>query len=155
MSSKVHVNKPLSSRLIIELLDDNPDLEEIDCPRSLYERTAKTYIDALNELDIKINIVEHRGRPKVYDENLKKQIDEMIEQGLSPKSISKRLGIKQKSVYYLKSKKLKQGPESKYSKEICEKIVNMRYNNTSVKDISEKLNIPKRTVYYILQKENR
>ena len=28
----------------------------------------------------------------------------MIEQGLTPKSISKRLGINQKTVYYLKSK---------------------------------------------------
>ncbi len=153
MSSKVHVNKPLSSRLIIELLDDNPDLEEIECPRSLYERTAKTYINALNELEIKVNVVEHRGRPKVYDENLKKQIDEMIEQGLTPKSISKRLGINQKTVYYLKSKRLKQGPESKYSEQIRAKIREMKYNNTSVNEISQELNIPKRTVYYILEKE--
>ena len=41
MSSKVHVNKPLSSKLIIEILDENPDLEEINCPLSLYERTSE------------------------------------------------------------------------------------------------------------------
>ena len=40
MSSKIHVNKTLTSRLIIEILDNNPDLEEIECPQSLYERTS-------------------------------------------------------------------------------------------------------------------
>ena len=71
MSSKVHVNKPLSSKLIIEILDENPDLEEINCPLSLYERTSEVYLDALGELGITINIIESRGRPKKYDDDLK------------------------------------------------------------------------------------
>ncbi|OED30863.1 helix-turn-helix domain-containing protein [Methanosphaera sp. WGK6] len=153
MSSKIHVNKPLSSRLIIELLDDNPDLEEIECPQSLYERTSETYIDALNELGIQISIIEHRGRPQKYDENLKEEINKMIDSGLTPKNIANRLNINRKTVYYLKNKKLKQGPKSKYSKELKEEIVDLKNKGTSVKIISSMLNIPVRTIYYILQKE--
>ncbi|WP_455646006.1 resolvase [Methanosphaera sp.] len=153
MSSKIHVNKPLSSRLIIELLDDNPDLEEIECPQSLYERTSETYIDALNELGIQISIIEHRGRPRKYDENLKEQVNEMIASGLNPKTIANRLNIDRKAVYYLKSKKLKQGPKSKYSEETRQEIVDLKNKGTSVKIISSMLNIPVRTIYYILQKE--
>ena len=91
MSTKIHVNKPLSSRLIIELLDENPDLQEIDCPLSLYEKTSEVYLDALEELGIQINIIRRRGSPKKYDDDLKDSIDEMISFGLNPKIIAYRL----------------------------------------------------------------
>ncbi|RAP52583.1 MAG: resolvase [Methanosphaera sp. rholeuAM270] len=151
MSSKVHVTKPLSSKLIIEILNENPDLEEINCPLSLYERTSKIYLEALTELGVKINIIEVRGRPKKYDDELKNQIDEMIESGLSVKTIASKLNISSKTVYYLKKDKLKQGPKSKYSEKTIEEIVDMRNEGVPVKQISEKLNIPIRTVYYILK----
>lgn len=153
MSSKVHVNKPLSSKLIIELLDDNPDLEEIECPLSLYERTSETYLDALSELGISINIIESRGRPKKYDEKLKKEINEMLNSGLNPKAIAKRLNIDRKTVYYLKKVKLKQGPKSKYSDKVKKEIIQMKEEGTPVTKISENLHIPPRTIYYILKKE--
>ena len=153
MSSKVHVNKPLSSKLIIELLDDNPDLEEIECPLSLYERTSETYLDALNELGISIIIIESRGRPKKYDENLKKEINEMLSSGLNPKAIANRLNINTKTVYYLKNGKLKQGPKSKYSDRTKKEILKMKEEGISVSKISEELNIPIRTIYYILKQE--
>ena len=97
MSSKVHVNKPLSSKLIIEILDENPDLEEINCPLSLYERTSKIYLDALSELGIKINVIESRGRPKKYDDELKNTIENMVRSGLSVKTIASRLNINTKA----------------------------------------------------------
>lgn len=152
MSSKVHVNKPLSSKLIIEILDENPDLEEINCPLSLYERTSEIYLNALNELGVTINIIESRGRPKKYDDDLKEKINEMISSGLSVKAIASRLNIDSKTVYYLKEKKLKQGPKSKYSEKTKREIVNMKNNGVPVKKISEKLKIPSRTIYYILKK---
>lgn len=152
MSSKVHVNKPLSSKLIIEILDENPDLEEINCPLSLYERTSEIYLNALNELGVTINIIESRGRPKKYDDDLKEKINEMISSGLSVKAIASRLNIDSKTVYYLKEKKLKQGPKSKYSEKTKREIVNMKDNGVPVKKISEKLKIPSRTIYYILKK---
>lgn len=153
MTSKVHVNKPLSSKFILELLDENPDLEVIECPQSLYERTSETYLDALRELDIEIKVLENRGRPKKYDNNLVNKINEMINSGLYPKAIAKRLQIDQKTVYYLKDKKLKQGPKSKYSEDTKQEIVELKNNGTSVKKISSMMNIPIRTIYHILQKE--
>ena len=151
MSSKIHVNKPLSSKLIIEILDENPDLEEINCPLSLYERTSEIYLDALGELGITINIIESRGRPKKYDDDLKDQINEMLNSGLSVKTVVSKLNIDSKTVYYLKKDKLKQGPKSKYSEKTRQEIVEMKNNGTPVSKISEKLNIPIRTIYYILK----
>lgn len=153
MSSKVHVNKPLSSQLIIELLNENPDLETIECPLSLYERTSQTYLDALNELGINISVIEQRGRPQKYDEGIRNKINEMLNSGLNPKAIANRLHIDQKTVYYLKNKKLKQGPKSKYSKDTRNRIVELKNKGTPVKLISKMLDIPIRTVYYILKKE--
>lgn len=154
MSSKVHVNKPLSSKLIIEILDENPDLEEINCPLSLYERTSEIYLDALSELGININIIESRGRPKKYDDNLKNSINEMISSGLSVKTIASRLNIDTKTVYYLKKDKLKQGPKSKYSDKTKQEIIKLKNNGIPVTKISKDLNIPVRTIYYILKKSN-
>lgn len=151
MSSKVHVTKPLSSKLIIEILDENPDLEEINCPLSLYERTSEIYLDALSELGVSINIIESRGRPKKYDDDLKSEIDEMLNSGLSVKTIASKLNINPKTVYYLKKDKLKQGPKSKYSEKTKEEIFDMRNEGIPVKKISKKMNIPIRTIYYILK----
>lgn len=151
MSSKVHVTKPLSSKLIIEILDENPDLEEINCPLSLYERTSEIYLDALAELGVSINIIESRGRPKKYDDDLKNEINDMLNSGLSVKTIASRLNINNKTVYYLKKNKLKQGPKSKYSEKTKKEILTMRNNGTPVKKISEQLEIPVRTIYYILK----
>ncbi len=153
MTSKVHVNKPLTSRIIIELLDNNPDLEEIECPGSLYERTSSVYLDALKELGIDITIVEQRGRPRKYDELTTQSINRMIDEGLTPDTIAKRLHINVKTVYYLKSKKLKQGPKSKYSQETRDEIVELRERDIPVKIISSRMNIPVRTIYHILKNE--
>ena len=155
MSSKVHVTKPLSSKLIIEILDENPDLEEINCPLSLYERTSEIYLEALSELGVSINIIESRGRPKKYDDDLKDDINQMLESGLSVKTIASKLNINSKTVYYLKKNKLKQGPKSKYSEKTKEKLFEMRKEGVPVKEISKKLNIPIRTIYYILKNNNR
>ncbi|MBE6487645.1 MAG: resolvase [Methanosphaera stadtmanae] len=153
MSSKIHVDKPLSSKYILELLDENPDLEVIECPQSLYQRTSDTYIDALNELDIEIIVNENRGRPKKYDSKLIKKINEMINSGIYPKAVAKKLQLDLKTVYYLKDKKLKQGPKSKYSEDTRQEIIKLKQNGTSVKNISSKLNIPVRTIYHILKTE--
>ncbi|MCD7781145.1 MAG: resolvase [Methanosphaera sp.] len=153
MASKIHVNKPLTSRLIIELLDSNPDLEEIECPHSLYERTSNVYLEALSELGIRISTVAQRGRPKKYDENIKSEINTMIDDGLSPNTIANRLHINVKTVYYLKNKKLKQGPKSKYTDDTKQEIFSLKSKGISVKNISDKLNIPTRTIYHILKNE--
>lgn len=153
MSSKIHVDKALSSKYILKLLDENPDLEVIECPQSLYERTSDTYLEALDELGIQIVINENRGRPKKYDSNLVKKINEMINSGIYPKAVAKKLHLDLKTVYYLKDKKLKQGPKSKYSEDTRQEIVKLKKKGTSVKNISSMLDIPVRTIYHILKTE--
>lgn len=151
----MHVNKPLSSSIIIEILDQNPDLETITLPESLYNRTSHTYLDALTQLEIQIQTKSVRGRPPIYDDQLQKQIDDLIKEGMPPKIISKRLKISQKTVYHLKTLPLKRGPESKYTQEQIEEIFILKDNGLKVKDISKKMNIPLRSVYDLIKKNKR
>lgn len=155
MSSKIHVDKPLSSKYILELLDEHPDLEVIECPQSLYERTSDTYLNALSELGIEIEVNENRGRPKKYDSSLVKKINEMINSGIYPKVVAKKLQLDLKTVYYLKDKKLKKGPKSKYSEDTRQEIIKLKREGTPVKNIASMLNIPIRTIYHILKTEKK
>ena len=51
----IHITEALSSSLIMDLMDEYPNLREITCAPSVYERTPKNYIDALEQLDIEVN----------------------------------------------------------------------------------------------------
>lgn len=150
---KVHINQPLTSRKIMEVLEKYPDLKKITCPTSLYKRTAPKYLDALNELGIEVEPLENKGRPKKYNKTDVFEIKNLLKEGKTPKEISQQMKIPLKSIYYLnKDLKLKKGPKSKYSKEIHLKARKMAKKGASRKEISEKLHIPLRTVYYILKK---
>ncbi|GAB4311232.1 MAG: DUF1699 family protein [Methanobacteriaceae archaeon] len=151
MEEVVYVKQPLSSRLIMELLDKNPNLKKIQCPPSLYQRTSQKYLDALTELDIIVEPVEKKGRPRKYKKNDTIKVQAMLKNGLSPKHISDKLGIPIKSVYYLKESYLKPGRKSKYSEKTKEKVKKMFNEGYKVKEISKELKIPPRTVYYILR----
>ena len=50
----IHITKALSSSMIVEIIDNYPNLEEITCAPSVYRRTSKRYIEALNQLDINV-----------------------------------------------------------------------------------------------------
>ena len=52
--TSIHITKALSSSMIVDLIDEYPDLEEITCAPSVYERTSQTYIDALKEVGIDV-----------------------------------------------------------------------------------------------------
>ena len=52
--TKVHITEALTSVKIVELIDKYPNLEEITCAPSVYERTSNNYIQALEQLDIKV-----------------------------------------------------------------------------------------------------
>ncbi|MDI6724346.1 MAG: helix-turn-helix domain-containing protein [Methanobacterium sp.] len=152
MDDEIYVNKPLSSQVIMELLDKYPQLRKIKCPSSLYLRTSKKYLDALSELGIEVEPVIKRGRPKKYGETEGKIIQKMLNEGKSPKEIAEKLEIPLKTVYYLKDTKLKRGRKPKYSKETEDEVKKLHKNGLSVKDISEKLKIPLRTVYCLLKR---
>ncbi|MDP3033806.1 MAG: helix-turn-helix domain-containing protein [Methanobacteriaceae archaeon] len=150
---KVHINQPLTSRKIMEVLEKYPDLKKITCPISLYKRTSPKYLDALKELGIEVEPLSSRGRPNKYDEKKVFEIKSLLKDGKTPKEISKQMKIPLKSVYYLnKDSHLKKGRKSKYAKGIHIKVLEMAKNGVPRKQISERLHIPLRTVYYILKK---
>lgn len=136
----------------MEVLDNYPNLKKIKCPKSLYNRTPKKYLDALSNLGIQVEPVIRRGRPRKYGDHETKKIQEMINEGLNPAEISDKLQIPIKTVYYLKDVKLKRGRRPKYSKDMEFKIKKMQKDGFSAKEISGKLNMPLRTVYYLLKR---
>lgn len=153
LDQEVYVNRALSSQVIMELLDKYPNLKKIKCPQSLYVRTSKKYLKALEELGIEVEPVLKRGRPRKYGDDEAVLIHNLLEEGYSPKDISEKLDIPIKSVYYLKDTKLKRGRKPKYSKEIEDKVKGLYADGFSAKEISEKLNIPLRTVYCLIKRK--
>lgn len=152
----IHVNEPLTSRKIMELLETYPDLKKITCPVSLYNRTSPKYLEALEELGITVEARAGKGRPKKYSDKDAFLIKKMLNEGRSPKEISQEMQIPVKSVYYLnKDSKLKRGRKSKYSKNMYIKVKDLAKKGVPRKEISKKLNIPLRTVYHILKNNNR
>jgi hypothetical protein len=147
----IYVNQQLSSKVIMELLDKHPNVKKIQCPPSLYQRTSKKYLDALQQLGIQVEAVEKKGRPPKYKEEDTQKVQDMIKKGFSPKDISEKLGIPSKSVYYLKKTKLKPGRKSKYSAKTKFQVKKMFKEGFKAREISEKLKIPLRSVYYILR----
>jgi hypothetical protein len=152
LGSELYINKPLTAKAIIELLNKNPTLEKIKCPKSLYSRTSKKYLRALSELGITVEPVLKRGRPKKYSDLEIKIIQKMLNDAKSPKEISETLKISLKTIYYLKSSKLKRGRKPKYSEKTKIEVKKLYKNGISSKRISKKLNIPIRTVYYLLKR---
>ncbi len=152
MAEEIYVNEQLSSRRIMEVLDSNPDLVKITCPLSIYSRISRKYMDALKELGIKIEPVQRRGRPKKYSSSDATQIQKMLDEGESPKEISKKLKLPVKTVYYLKNSSLKRGRKVKYTSEKAKEVKKLYSKGVPARRISEKLHIPLRTVYVLIKR---
>ncbi|MDI9617458.1 helix-turn-helix domain-containing protein [Methanothermobacter sp.] len=152
MAEKIHLNQPLTARRIIEILEKNPDLKKITCPISLYHRTSKRYLEALEELGVEVEPVKRIGRPRKYTEKDVKMVQSLLREGKTPKQISGITNIPLKTVYYLKGDmKLKRGKKKKYDKNTRFRVREMAKNGVPARKISEELGIPLRTVYYILK----
>lgn len=152
MKDEIYVNKPLSFSLIMELLDQHPDLKKISCPPSLYSRISPKYLKALNELGVTVVSIEKKGRPKKYDEKYAHNIQHLLKSGTTPREISERLDIPLKTVYYLKDSPLKRGRKLKYNTNKVKKVKNLYTKGVPAKDISKDLKIPLRTVYSLLKR---
>lgn len=152
LDHEIYVNKALSSQVIMELLDKYPNLKKIKCPQSLYMRTSKKYLQALDELGIEVEPVIKRGRPRKYRGDEVKFIHDMLEEGYHPKDIAEKLNIPVKTVYYLKDTKLKRGRKPKYPKEAEDEVKRLYGDGYSVKEISKRLKIPLRTVYCLIKR---
>ncbi|MGO9386534.1 MAG: helix-turn-helix domain-containing protein [Methanobacterium sp.] len=152
MPDEVYINEPLSSRIIMEILEEHPNIKRIKCPTSLYLRTSKKYLDALHKLGVEVEPVIKSGRPKKYGESEVKLIQKMLKNGSNPSEISEKLRLPIKTVYYLKETPLKRGRKPKYTLETEEEIRRLHAEGLRVKEISERLGIPLRTVYSIIKK---
>jgi hypothetical protein len=147
----VHITKALSSSMIVELIEEYPNLSEITCSPSVFERTSKTYIDALSQLDIDV-VKKYNWGAKSKTNGAEFEVLKLSNQGLKPKEIAEKLDITLNRVYYL-LRKSEANFDNRKRKYNHTEIKNLKDEGLSAKEISKKLNIPLRSVYYILNKK--
>jgi len=147
----VHITKALSSVMIMDLIDKYPNLEEITCSPSVYNRTSKKYIEALSQLEIEVKKKYAWGAVSKSD-NLESYVAKLSNEGLTANEISKKLEIPLRRVYYL-LKKSETSFDNRQRKHDHDEVKRLREDGLKPKEISEKLDIPVRTVYYILNKK--
>ena len=150
--TSVHITKGLTSSTILDLIEEYPNLEEITCCPSIFNRISKNYIDALNQLDITVSKKYNWGAKPKYS-SLEEDILNLAKEGKKAKEIAGLLDISQNKVYYL-LRKNKQGVKfDNYSKKHNhDEVKSLKEEGLKPKEIASKLDIPLRTVYYILNK---
>lgn len=144
----IHITKALTSSMIVDLIDEYPNLEEITCSPSVYNRTSKTYIDALKTLHIKVTKKYNWGA-KSKSNDIEFYVKKLSDEGLSAKQISQKLEISLNRVYYL-LKKSKANFDNRKRKYDYDEVIRLKGEGLSAKEISQRLDIPLRTVYYII-----
>ena len=147
----IHITKALSSSMIVDLIEEYPNLCRITCSPSVYDRTSKTYIDALSQLDIEV-VKKYNWGAKSKTNGAEFEVLNLSNQGLKPKEIADELDITLNRVYYL-LKKAEADFDNRKRKHDYLQIRNLKSQGLSAKEISNKLDIPLRTVYYILNKK--
>jgi len=159
LSEEVHISTSLSSKKIMELIDKYPNLKIVTCPKSIYNRISKKYLEVLEKLGIKVEIKYNWGKSSKYEEKHRINVVNLIKKGFSPKDIGQKLDMPVQTVYYLKNKnkkdqiKLKRGKRKKYSFDTREKVRKLANDGVPKKEISENENIPLRTVYDIINEK--
>ena len=149
----VHVTEVLSSTLIMDLIDEYPNLCEITCSPSVYDRTSKSYIDALRQLDIEVTKKYNWGA-KSRSEGKEDVVLDLAKQGLNAREIAEKLDMKLNRVYYLLRKNRENVKFDNYKRKYNHSEVKSLYDNgLKPREISEKLDMPLRTVYYILNRK--
>ncbi|MDR1722154.1 MAG: helix-turn-helix domain-containing protein [Methanobrevibacter sp.] len=153
---EIHINTTLTSKKIVELIEEYPNLEKITCPYSILERIADRYVEALNKLDIAVELKYNQGKP-IYTKEEGLEVINLIKNGKTPLETAKILEIPVKRVYYLKDRfsnknlKLKKGKKSKYDKKQIKTIKELFKKGINVKEIAKMENIPISTVYYLIK----
>ena len=159
LTEEVHISTTLSSKKILELIDEYPNLKIITCPKSIFNRISKKYLEVLNKLGITVKIKYNWGKPVKYKETDWKNVITLIKQGMSPQDIAEKLNMPIQTIYYLKNKdkneliRLKRGKRKKYNNKIREKVKKLANDGVPKKKISENENIPLRTVYDIVNEK--
>lgn len=147
----IHITKALTTSMILHLINEYQNLSEITCAPSVYERTSSKYIDALNELGIKVNKKYNWGaKPRTNGAEF--EVLELSNAGLPPKEIAQKLDITLNRVYYL-LRKCGADVDNRKRKHDHNQVKLLKDEGLSAKQISQKLDIPVRTVYYILNRK--
>ena len=155
--NSVHISSQLSSKMIVELIDENPNLNKITCPPSIYKRTSNKYLEVLKDLGIDVEIKYDWGANKKYGTKKREEVIKLIKEGESPSQVAEKLNLPIKTIYYLKNSynqdkiQLKRGKKSKYSAALITKVKNLAKSGVSPKKISKQESIPLRTVYYMIK----
>ena len=144
----IHITKALTSSMIVELIEEHEDLEVITCSPSVYERTPKNYIEALEKLDIKVE-KKYEWGAKSQTEGVEFEVMRLSNQGLKPREIADELDITLNRVYYL-LKKSRTSFDNRKRKHDHTKVKELKEEGLSAREISERLDVPLRSVYYIL-----
>lgn len=147
----IHITKALTSSMIVELIEEYPNLEVITCSPSVYNRTSNTYIDALSQLDIEVKKKYNWGA-KSKSNGAEFEVLKLSDEGLKPREIAEKLDITINRVYYL-LKKSQANFDNRKRKHSHSEVKALHDDGLSAKDISQKLDIPVRSVYYILNKK--
>ena len=147
----IHMTKTLSSSLIVELIDKYPNLSKITCSPSVYDRTSKTYIEALSQLDIEV-VKKYNWGAKSKTDGAEFEVMKLSDNGLKPKEIAEKLNITLNRVYYL-LRKSNANFDNRKRKHNHDEVKKLKDEGLSAKEISERLDIPLRTVYYISNKK--
>lgn len=146
----VHITKALTSSMIVELIEEYPNLEVITCAPSVYDRTSSAYIDALSQLDIEV-VKKYNWGAKSRTDGAEIEVRNLYNEGLKPKEIAEKLGITLNRVYYL----LRKGnaeKDNRKRKHDHDEVRRLKDEGLTAREIAEKLDMPLRTVYYILNK---
>ena len=149
--TSIHITKALSSSMIVDLIDEYPDLEEITCAPSVYERTSQTYIDALKEVGINVK-KKYEWGAKSKSNGIEFYVVKLSNEGMTARQISQKLDISLNRVYYL-LKKGKANFDNRKRKHDHSEIKRLKSEGWSAKEIADKLDMPIRSVYYILNKK--
>ena len=99
----IHMSKTLSSSMIVDLIEKYPNLSEITCPPSVYDRTSKRYIDALSQLDIDV-VKKYDWGAKSRTMGAEYEALKLSNDGFSAAEISEMMDIKLNRAYYLLKK---------------------------------------------------
>ena len=149
--TSIHITKALSSSMIVDLIDEYPDLEEITCAPSVYDRTSQTYIDALKEVGIDVK-KKYEWGAKSKSNGIEFYVVKLSNEGMTARQISQKLDISLNRVYYL-LKKGKANFDNRKRKHDHSEIRQLKSEGWSAKEIADKLDMPIRSVYYILNKK--
>lgn len=149
----VHVTKVLSSVLIMDLIDEYPNLCEITCAPSVYDRTSKKYIDALKQLDIEVR-KEYNWGAKSKSNGEEDIVLDLAKKGFKAREIAEKLDMKLNRVYYLLRKNEDDVKFDDYNRKYNHgEVKSLHEDGLKAREISERLDIPLRTVYNIINKK--